>query len=76
MEWINGFGDDAETQARVLALLHDEGLRLQMGCAARERALTEQTWQARAVRYDALIRVVRRGAAVADRSTAYAGISA
>ncbi|PYR51021.1 MAG: hypothetical protein DMF89_07300 [Acidobacteria bacterium] len=68
--------DRARTAQAVLALLHDEGLRLQMGRAARERALTEQTWQARAVRYDALIRVVRRGAAVADRSTAYAGISA
>jgi len=49
--------DDGTTTAeRVLTLLADEELRLKMGKAARQRALSEQTWAHRVAEYDKFLR--------------------
>jgi len=45
-----------QTAEAVITLLKDETLRQRMGMAARERALAEQTWSARAKAYDELFR--------------------
>ncbi|MGH9931114.1 MAG: glycosyltransferase family 4 protein, partial [Pyrinomonadaceae bacterium] len=51
--------DNAEAIARVLVqLLRDDDLRQEMGRAARERALGEQTWERRAQEYDRFLRAL------------------
>jgi len=50
----------------VLALLADETLRLRLGLAARDRAVRSQTWRNCAIRYDAILRRIGRGALVDD----------
>jgi phosphatidylinositol alpha-1,6-mannosyltransferase len=53
-------GDPGETAAAVGALLEDDHLREKFGARARERALSEQTWDQRIEVYDeALSAVVR-----------------
>lgn len=57
---VTGFvvpqNDPEQTAKALITLLKDENLRQRMGMAARERALAEQTWTARAKAYDQLLR--------------------
>lgn len=48
--------DPEQTAKALVTLLKDDVLRQRMGMAARERALAEQTWSARAKTYDELFR--------------------
>ncbi len=51
--------NDATAVARaVIRLLRDPSLRSEMGIAARQRALKEQTWTERAAQYDQVIRQI------------------
>lgn len=49
-------GDEAATARAILDLLENTELRTEMGDAARERALSDQTWERRAAEYDRLLR--------------------
>lgn len=48
--------DPAATSNAILSMFVDDPLRREMGSAARQRALTEQTWELCAARYDNLLR--------------------
>jgi phosphatidylinositol alpha-1,6-mannosyltransferase len=48
--------DISMTAKTILRLLKDKDLRLNMGSAARRRALSEQTWEKRVKEYDAFLR--------------------
>jgi len=60
LDKVTGFvvpqNDPEQTAKALITLLKDENLRQRMGMAARERALAEQTWTARAKAYDQLLR--------------------
>jgi phosphatidylinositol alpha-1,6-mannosyltransferase len=51
-------GNPFSTATALIALLSNEPLRRQMGEAARQRALREQTWQTRALDYHAVLQDV------------------
>ncbi|MGB5399370.1 MAG: glycosyltransferase, partial [Thermoanaerobaculia bacterium] len=57
--------DAPATAEALVALLENESLRARLGQAAQERALAEQTWRARAVDYDRLLRDLTRGSQAA-----------
>jgi phosphatidylinositol alpha-1,6-mannosyltransferase len=50
--------DPVATAGALMSLLADEPLRIRFGKAARQRAMAEQTWAARAAAYDQLLRTV------------------
>ncbi|MEM9598375.1 MAG: glycosyltransferase family 4 protein [Acidobacteriota bacterium] len=50
--------DPDSTAEALLTLLTDDDLRSRMGAAARQRAITEQTWGHRVGQYDAFLRQV------------------
>lgn len=52
------------TAHAIMTLLADETLRLRLGLAARDRAVRVQSWRTCAIRYDALLRKLGRGALV------------
>jgi len=57
--------DAPATAEALVALLGNESLRAPLGQAARQRALAEQTWAARAVDYDRLLRDLTGGSQAA-----------
>jgi phosphatidylinositol alpha-1,6-mannosyltransferase len=57
--------DVPATADALVTLLGDESLRARLGQAAQERALAEQTWRARAVDYDWLLRSLTKGSQAA-----------
>ena len=59
-------GNEAAVAGAVAALLTDEARRQRMGQSARERALTEQTWERSVAEYDALLREVVTGAGLTE----------
>lgn len=60
LDKVTGFvvpqNDPEQTAKALVILLKDDMLRQRMGRSARERALAEQTWTARAKAYDQLLR--------------------
>jgi len=48
--------DPKQTAEALITLLTDEFLRQRLGAAAKQRALAEQTWSARAKAYDLVLR--------------------
>lgn len=55
--------DPAATAAAIVGLLDDPARRAEFGRTARQRALTEQTWDRRVREYDDLFRTLVRGPA-------------
>jgi phosphatidylinositol alpha-1,6-mannosyltransferase len=53
--------DEHETARAIVSLLTDGDRLRRMGAAARERALSEQTWERRAVLYDGFLRSIAAG---------------